>query len=297
MVTIVKRKELKRAWAWLRAGVPSAPPHNGVLLYNDLSGWSDASGNRLLNSAGEVPSTLASLYLASQLGNISSILDFVNEVSPASSIRIEQLDEDVRKVVSSKTRFRAALSEHLAFWVRAAYSPVLGSGKRRLAMQQPNMQPEDKGPDGLCLELGSRPRAEVLSVKNSINSPLSLIRSGSMGSHGVAKGKAMLDDFQRMRTKGLGITRLQRSIVQLVDYAQVSYDERIQAGLLVRAAMHGIVVADHKHADVSLFAGFAHIKGRPRQRKCTYIGSVRWSDVAEGARSMVIKKFQQCGVW
>lgn len=297
LVNVSPATELQAAWRWLVSSLPPRPNHNGTFLYNDLAGWLDSTGLRLLNSGNGAPAHACSLYLASQLVPLPSILNFLNKLEPAPAVLIPSLDDDVKRVIASKPRFRAALAEHLAFWFQAALSPVRRSGTRSLALLQPNAQPEDKGPDGLSLELGTVPRAEVISVKNSINDPKHLIRSDSFESKKKPKPRKQLDDFYLMRETNLGITRLQQGLSRLTDYLKVNYQQKLHMGLLLNAGVNAVVVADHRHAQATHFNAYRHIRGAPDDRVATYVGSDCWESFAEAARLETQRRLRAAGVW
>lgn len=297
LITVIPAADLFAAWRWLIAHLPARPQHNGTFVYNDLAGWLDRAGHRLLNAGNDASAHASSLYLASQLVTLPRLLHFLNKLEPAPAVVIPSLDENVRVVIASKPRFRAALGEHLAFWIQAALSPARRSGTKSLALIHPNPQPEDHGPDGLSIELGKVPRIEVISVKNSINDPKHLIRSDAFESKKQPKPKKQLDELYRMKTENLGINRLQQGLARLTDYLQVSYEDKLQMGLLLSAGVNAVVVADHQHAQEAYFTAYRHIRSAPSDLVATYVGADCWQTFASATQLETQRRLQVAGVW
>jgi hypothetical protein len=194
------------------------------------------------------------------------------------------LDPDVAKVITSKKRFRAGLAEHLGFWVRladATNGPTVPFG-----MARPNLQPEDKGHDGLYLRADANPLLELQSVKNSLNNPRALIATGKFRRLGVAARGAQLDDFWLLQHQNVGLYRLQDRITEACNCVGLQANAAMRTGLIVSCSYNAVVLADARYADVALFSGYKHVAKHPHQRVATYVGSKSWVSTAEAVRSV-----------
>jgi hypothetical protein len=242
---------------------------------------------------------LGHLYLTSQLGDSDLIFDLVNHGN-AQDVVIPsgKLDTDVKNVIDSIRRFHNALSENLAFWVRLATAAQCKKDSLEFACSKPNVQPDDKGPDGLFLATGTTPQVEVQSIKNSIYDPQSLISSKPFRSKGrIAnkKGK-QLEDFYRHARENFGFVRLDDLLSQLCKSLNLSTTREIRIGLLSQCSYNAVVVADNKHAKIELFEGYEHVTQDVKRRIATYIGSSEWKEIAASTRQFIVQRLQQRGI-
>lgn len=302
-VEIVSHDEIADAWQWLLDNISRRPGQPSQLCIYDLKIWGTGPQRKPLTSESPMPRILGNLYLTSQLGDLDLVLAIVNR-EPAQDVVLpsKNLDEDVRNVVCSQPRFRTALSEHLAFWVRLATARKAHRGESlKFACSLPNVQPEDKGPDGLFFSCGSHNRVEIQSVKNSTRHPQSLISTRQFRLYGRLSSRSrskLLEDFYKVARENSGFTRLGRRLAELCNALDVSADQRIRMALLSgeTCAYNAVVVADHGYQDVSLFEGYAHVTPNAACRVATYIGSESWREVAESARRFVCAKLTQRGL-
>jgi hypothetical protein len=300
-IVIVPRQKASDAWNWLCATISPRPsPANQRCLY-DCKLWDNGGTQQPLHPATYVGELLGRLYLTSQLGDLESILSMANGceaqdvIVPAGS-----LDKDVEGVVKSKSRFRAALSEHLAFWIRLATAAQAQTCSDRFACALPNVQPEDKGPDGLFLSTGPASQVEIQSVKNSINDPQSLVSTKRFRTNGRVSSKhgKLLEDFYRFAHSHVGFVRLDRLLTDLCRLLDIPSDRKIRMALLSSTvcAYNAVVVADHQYEKADLFQGYEHITQDVQHRIATYIGSTSWSEVAEVTRKSVCQVLQNLGI-
>jgi hypothetical protein len=224
------------------------------------------------------------------------ILSLTNDQLPHDVVIYHgHLDPDVLAVVSSVTRFRNTLSEHLAFWTRLATEGQCCQGIR-FACSAPNVQPEDKGPDGVFLAVGIESEVEVHSVKNSINDPSNLISSKGFRSQGVPVPMKQLDDLWRCAHEGHGFVRLDRMLADVSRSLRVSADQSIRMSLLAKCGYNAVVVADQAYATPGLFEGYKHVTPDIRRHIATYIGANGWQRVAEETQNAIKSILQRIGV-
>ena len=292
-VVIIKRTEILEAWTWLlRSMSPRPNRYDGLCVY-DLKLWSDESSkDQPLSPTTWVIKVLSRLYLTSELGVLDDILNMVNgENTQDVVVPIGSLDEDVKKVVKSKARFRNALSEHLAFWIRLA-TAAKSRAASRFACSLPNVQPEDKGPDGLFLSAGAITKVEVQSVKNSISDPQAQVSTKTFRTSGrippKSKGK-LLEDFYKFAYSHFGFTRLERDLVDLCRLLNIQADRKLRIALLsnTECSYNAVVVANYQYAEVELFKGYQYVTPDVQHRIATYIGSSDWPELAEQTRKSV----------
>jgi hypothetical protein len=302
-ITIVNGHELLDAWNWLVENMSPRPRQDDGLCIYDLKLWGGVSTRQPLEPSYCIMCALGHLYLASELGDLNAILDMVHGNSAQDIIvPTGRLDADVRKVVESKRRFRTALSEHLAFWVRLATgAQTEDCSKSKFACSLPHVQPEDKGPDGLFLSTGEVNQVEIQSVKNSIGDPQSLLSTEQFRSKGRTSksGKSkLLEDFYEYAYKNTGLVRLDRLLSDLCRLLNVPAVKSIRMGLLsnTTCSYNAVVVADHQYARIQLFRGYQYVAQSAKHRIATYIGSTRWNEVAEQTRQFALKKLRRLGL-
>jgi hypothetical protein len=200
---VVTARQLADVWNWIVQEISARPTTPQVVCIYDLKLWGRGAVTGPLEPITPFINALAYLYLASQLGDSRTAVCLVNDgIAGDIVVHDGQLDPDVRAVIENSTRFRNALSEHMAFWVSLA-TQKKQRARSRFACSQPNFQPEDKGPDGLTLIYGANPMMEVHSVKNSVNQPTPLISSPQFRRGGRAIKQKQLDDFWLCAHEGL----------------------------------------------------------------------------------------------
>lgn len=283
---ILTSAEAQDAWDWVTQNISARPATPGTTCIYDRKSW---QGKPLDQTDRPHVETAGHLYFISQLGNDQAIMRMVNgDGAQPVIVYTPSLDPDVAVVIKSKRRFRTALSEHLAFWVRLATASLTGVD---FASTLPNFQPEDKGPDGLFVSTGSSTDVEIQSVKNSINDPRTLIATRELRTRGTGlekKGK-LLDDFWLLANKGFGIKRLDRMLSKVYMYLGVSPAQQVQMGLQLGICRYnGVVFADEVHQCSDLFEGFEHVCRDPFRCIATYIGSDSWVAFAESTRQYVL---------
>jgi len=166
---------------------------------------------------------------------------------------------------------------------------------------RPNIQPEDKGPDGLFLSLlAPCPSIELLSVKSSIGSPkplISLARFRREGEIDEDRDKQPLLEWFCLVARGkVGLARLDEKLSQLCTQLGLGADQERRAALLTQTKYNGVVFADERYARQELFTGFRYVASDPKRCIATYIGSVRWRTLAEQIRNHVFKVLQVKGL-
>ncbi|MFB1480095.1 hypothetical protein [Corallococcus sp. RDP092CA] len=277
---------------------PRPPYSGGAQLVYDCKSWSCCPSPGALTPTADIAEMLACLYWVSQVGDIKQVTELVNGGSPFDVRLFGPIDADVKGVVDKAVRFRAALAEHLAFWVSLGSAANIAGG--RFACSKPNIQPEDKGPDGVFVRLKrgarvDRAHVEIHSVKNSINSPRQLVASGGFRKRGMPKKGKALDDFRRLSVESFGFVRYDASLSQVSSQLGLSPADEIRAGLIAGCGYNVIVVADHAHADVDVFDGYRWLTKLPARHVGTYVGATKWSKVSELTRKSVRKMLKAAG--
>lgn len=296
-VAVVTPDELRAAWAWWRSTLSKRGvlPADAECLY-DVKKFAGPSGppDFLVLKAGQVETThVARLNLASRSLSARILNRMANGGAPAVVSVASPLDKDLRDVVEDEERFRDGLSEHIAFWARqadaAANLPI------SFAMAKPNLQPEDKGHDGLIIVSGSSPLVELQSVKNSIRSPRFLVGSGKFRAGGEPK-KGAMDDIQRLRKVNAGLSRLEEMVSEIVDVLNLPLDDSARLSLAKNFATNIVAVADAVHDKPALFEGYRHVGGEPADRIGTLIGARTWKATAEVVRNETISILRSRGL-
>ena len=295
-IVILQKQDILESWKWLIKLMSPRPNRDSGLCVYDQKMWGKNTRCEPLSTEVSFVQNLASLYLTSQLADIGTILEIARNGKAQDIVVYDTcLDGDVKAVIESEDRFRDALSEHLAFWTRLA-TEVKGKYSAEFSISMPNFQPEDKGPDGLFLSIGSPDRVEVYSVKNTIRNPQPLVSSTQFRKNKKPKRYKQLDDFWLNANNGLGIGRLDRLLDQVFRALNVSPKKKIRIGLLSQCAYNAVVVADHKYSSVDLFEGYQHINRDVEKRIATYIGATDWQQVAMLTRKHVKQLLRQAGV-
>lgn len=293
-IEIITACQLETAWSWLVSEITPRPSSCGTFCFFDHKCWKDDT------NLDETSEMLSVLYLASQLGNHKEIISMTNG-HPAPPVVWPGilLDSDIVAVIESENRFRNHLAEHLSFWIRLA----IERNKREtesdnksieFSYSKPNIQPEDKGPDGLYLEFLPSTRIEIQSVKNNLSNPKSYISSPSFRNKGIAQKKKLLDDFWRLKHKNDGLVRLEKQLDSLLGPLALGPEDKVRIGLIQRGAYNAVVVADDQYADETLFEGYEHVTNDKQKRIATYIGAKNWKMLASKtwiAAKMKLSKF------
>lgn len=296
-ITIIRSCDLASSWDRLQADLSCRPTTPQSTFVFDHKSWQQQTAHQPLEPGNSIPEMLCSLFTASELGELKSILDMAKGGSaPDITISGLPMDSDVKDVVNSSKRFRHALSEHLAFWVQLTH--VAKSNSSHFACSRPNLQPEDKGPDGVFVNLGSKSRVEVQSVKSSTRDPAALVSSSSFRSGKKVNRKKLLDGFWLQAYQNLGLTRLQNALSDACNLLNLSPEDRVRIGLTLDACSYNaVVIADDNYADITLFDGYERITTDATRCIATYIGSTKWEDVAEATRQCVINALKRAGAW
>lgn len=293
MPIILPSADLLTAWKWLSAGIPARPAPNASFVYNDLATWNDLTG-RLLNNDAAVISKLVALYLGSHAGKLVDLLRLVNDDTQFDvNITGAKLDAEVKKLYSSKTRFRASLGEHLAFWITAAQQRALGAFR----MTSPHHLAEDKGPDGIVLRSTPAPSCEIISVKQSPSNIVALIASGPFRRGRAPRPKKMLDDLFRFAKKGYGFARVEKMVSEMMSADPETPPGLAADALLATATYQAVALSSHALGAQQLYNGFDRIAAPPARCVATYVGSLDWERVAVSTRAALRAQLQAVGVW
>lgn len=286
-IVIVTAEELMEAWCWIVAEIRERPQQPDKYCIFDRKLWKNGGNPIPLDPNPVSLEHLARLYLTTQMRYAPLVRDLVNEGKSQDVILpTGQLDPDIRGVIFDEKRFRHALSEHLAFWIRlATFSKQNQAAKFMCSL--PNIQPEDKGPDGLLMAIGPAPSVEIQSVKSSIADPSPLISSASFRKYGIASPKKQLDDFWRKANQAFGLIRLGDHLDMVAAYFQLTFSQQVRMALLIDCSYNAVVVANDDFADPELFAGYDQITSDAMKRIATYIGCDNWEQVASETQKMV----------
>ncbi len=297
---ILDKNQVENVWKWLVSNVSDRPGLSPELSFvNNHKLWG-VDFSQPLRSTDEYKEKIAQLFLISQLGDISQILDVSKGVNSFDLFLVTQnLDQDVKVVIESDERFRDGLSEHLGFWITLATFAKLNL-YNNYAISQPNFQPEDKGPDGLFLGLDANQRAyiELRSIKNSMRNPYYLIASANFRNGGDAQKSKQLEEYYLLVEGDYGFSRLDRLLAQVSNSLQLDSNLLTRSVLLKTATSYNaIVVADESFYSPEIFNGYERVSSTPEKRIATYIGSDLWTQFAENVRNNVITILQNCGAW
>jgi len=290
---IVSVDEFKAAWDWLI-------DHISIIqilveeqgFYYDHKHWQFPDHIICVDECENADEHLARLYLVSQLASVSDYLKDLKAHNFLFNLDFfgQQLDEDVARVIKAQetdnhlNSFRNSLSEHLAYWVNLA-SIIKINEHQDFSISKPNLQPEDKGSDGLaCVLYDDHLRVKLVSVKNSINSPKELISSAHFRKKSMSDldEKKLLDEFYAFQNRDRGFQRLDEKINTLLNELHID-----ATNIVRRVYLHGhsqfnaLVIADEQYADRSLFMGFNIITDQPDRCIGIYIGSRNWQIFAD----------------
>jgi len=298
VVEIITASRLEAAWCWLLSEIAPRPSSCGIFCFFDHKCWRDDT------HLDETSEMLATLYIASQLGDHKKIIGMANGLSYPSVVwNGFSLDGDIVAVIRNERRFRNHLAEHLSFWIRLAVERkkrMSGSNGQSMefSCSKPNIQPEDKGPDGLYLEILPSHRIEIQSVKNNLSNPKPYISSTSFRTKGRVKPKSrkLLDDFWRLKHKNDGLVRLEQQLDSLLAPLGLSAEDKVKFALVQRGSYNAVVVADDQYADEGLFEGYKYVTSDEQKRIATYIGSKDWKMLASKTWGATKSKLSRFGV-
>lgn len=298
---VICQDRMMQAWDWFLNEINPRPTKCDTFCIFDSKRWGKESAIGSLEPREPFTTELAVLYVVSQLGDIDTILGMmVRRVASDLSLYTDKLDSGIKNLIENPTRFRWALSEHLAFWVDLA---VISKSEESVcfARSLPNFKPEDKGPDGVSIVMNieeeTTGRVEVHSVKNSIQNPASLIATGQLKQKGqAANHKKLLDEFWYFSHEGTGLIPLDRLLDQVCGKLGFSPQQNIRMAMLSDCVYNATVVADERYARVQLFQGYEHIVPDRSRRVATYVGASNWQQFAELTRQCVIGILGQAGV-
>jgi hypothetical protein len=249
----------------------------------------------LLHDDPVVVTHLVALYLASHTGLLLELLALVNNNTAFDvSIVGPKLDGEVKKLYRNKTRFRASLGEHLAFWVTTGQHRRLGAGS--FAITHPHHLSEDKGPDGIVFRELPVPTCEIVSVKQSPKGIAGLMSSARFRKGRAPQKKKMLDDLFRFARQGYGFARIEKLVAEVMFHAQVAPNVAATRALLMSATYQGVALSTHSLGAAKLFDGF-HRVAPPQRCIGTFVGSPDWEALAESTRTALVTRLRGLGVW
>lgn len=296
---IVSPQEFQEAWLWLlrHASIDqSLVREHGYYL--DHKHWQYPDCEKCIDECDDADIYLARLYLISQLASVSDYLLQLkeNDLKFKLIYSSDQLDEDVARVINAEetvnhlNAFRNSLSEHLAYWVLLA-SIIKVAAHKDFSISKPNLQPEDKGPDGLaCIVTDEFSIIKIISVKNSINSPQDLISSASFRNNSdvVLNEKTIFDEFYAFQNHNRGFQRLDDKLNALLQELHQDGENQIRRILLNNhSQFNAAVVADEKYAVDNLFTGFNKVAQEPLRCIGIYVGSGNWKNLADRVQAKV----------
>jgi hypothetical protein len=305
---LLSRQELQEAWDWLLSRILVRPTNPGLICYFDNKCWDDNPAKPDYEEEyARTCMVLGRLYIASQFGNHRSIIGMVHARPAPEIIWVgNDLDRDIRTVIVNEERFRNHLSEHLAFWIRLGVEiKQRGEAYRPNALEftysKPHIQPEDKGPDGLYVEIVPSLKVEVQSVKSSINEPQSQISTLQFRTTGIPcprdqPRKPLLDEFWWHINVGDGLIRLDGLVNQCLNSLQTDMQQLIRLGLINAGSLNAVVVADSSHSAERLFSGYHYLSPDIARRIATYIGAANWQLLASGTNAVVKQILRDSGV-
>ncbi|MBL8078942.1 MAG: hypothetical protein JNM55_13335 [Anaerolineales bacterium] len=294
LVDLITAQDLQDSWNWLVDYIDIRPTVPGISCYFDNKSWRDDP--LLPEFEEEFPRMclmLGQLYIGSQFGESRNLIEMVHgRAAQTVHLAAGNLDHDVEAVLLSVPRFRNHLSEHLSFWMRLAVEKKQrGAGYQppqiEFSHSRPNIQPEDKGPDGLYIEVAPQYRLEIQSVKNSIGNPKALIASAGFRKNATPTRKKLLDDLWLLRHKHDGLLRLEVLLDQTLDILDVDTTKQLRLGLIAGSSCNAVVVANTQFANENLFAGYEHITPEIEQRVATFLGAINWRSLAAETHNCV----------
>jgi hypothetical protein len=301
-------QDLQEAWEWLLSSILMRPTIPGLICYFDNKCWNDdpAKPNYEEDYA-RTCMMLGRLYISSQFGDHHRLIEMVHgRLAPEIIWVGHDLDRDSRTVITNEERFRNHLSEHLSYWIRLGVE-IKQRGQEyhpdtiEFTYSKPHVQPEDKGPDGLFLEIAPAEKVELQSVKSSINDPQSQISTALFRTTGKAcprehPSKPLLDEFWWHMTCEDGLIRLDSLVDQCLNSLNTDMQQTLRLGLIKTGVLNAVVVASSQYSSENLFTGYHYLTPDITRRIATYIGAVNWQLLASGTLNTVIQIFLKSGV-
>lgn len=307
-ICIISPEEFREAWDWFLDHISIdqvSVEEYGYLL--DHKHWEYPDCIKCIDKCDNADIYLARLYLISQLSSVSDYLPDLKAHAITFSLEYysDQLDADVARVVRAQettnhlNAFRNSLSEHLGFWAILA-SIIKIQRFHDFSILKPNLQPEDKGPDGLaCVVFGNLLLIKIISIKNSIKSPQELISSASFRNNsGIdLQGNKILDEFYATQNRIKGFQRLDDKLSILLQELHMDIQKIGRENLFNnQSQFNASIIADEQYANIDLFAGFNKISDRPIQRIGIYIGSEDWKKLAIDVQKKLHEIFESKGI-
>jgi len=288
---VITSDEFGEAWFWL---INFITVNQRIIsqheYFLDHKHWKQS---KCLNCVDEFVNSdlfLARLYLICHLSSVNDYLQGlkIGVINFNLFIYGSQLDEDIARVIKAEENnnntnsFRNSLSESLSFWALLA-SIIKKDNFVDFSIMKPNLQPEDKGQDGIaCIISSDSIEVKLVSIKNSINSPKSLLSSASFrkGDFTALERKKVFDEFLAFERENVGFQRLDEKLDTILQSINHEKDPEIRALLLqTKSQYNASIVANEKHLNEDLFEGFNKISDKPERRIGIYIGSRNWTDL------------------
>jgi len=307
-IELVSSHEFQEAWDWLLDHISvdqNLINEHGYFL--DHKHWQFPDSLKCVDECENADIYLAQLYLISQLSSVSDYLSNLKGHSFSFILRYPEaeLDPDVARVINAEetanhlNSFRNSLSEHLAYWTILA-SIIKTAGYQDFSIAKPNLQPEDKGPDGLaCVFFEDSSIIKVISVKNSINSPQELISSASFrNDSGIELNeKKILDEFFAFQHHNRGFQRLDEKLNGLLQELHQDAENQIRRILLNNhSQFNASIIANEQYAASNLFSGFHKISDKPIRCIGIYIGSGNWLNLANKVQAKAKEILTENGI-
>lgn len=299
---LIYKEQMLQAWNWFLQEINPRPTESDTFCLFDQKCWGQMSNATPLRPVAPFTTQLAVLYLISQLGDFDTVFRLTNEnLSDDLILHMGKLDSRIRELINNQTRFRAALSEHLAFWVYLAVASKFGE-HIQVARSLPNFKPEIQGPDGVSIVIDNKEetngKVEIHSIKNSTTDPARYISTSKLKKRGYASSyEKILDEFWYISHEGEGLIPLDRLLDQICSKLDFSPQQTIRMALLFDCTYNATVVANESYANIQLFQGYEHVVPDITRRVATYIGASDWKQFAEQTRQQVICVLTQAGAW
>lgn len=305
---IISSREFQEAWKWLLEYLSinqTLVAEHGYLLDHKHLEYPDCI--KCIDECNDADIYLARLYLVGQLSSVSDYLPNLkkNTFNFDLIYASNELDVDVARVINAKetekhlNSFRNSLSEHLAYWTILA-STIKTAEFQDFSISKPNLQPEDKGPDGVACIVGNNFSViKIISVKNSIISPRDLISSASFRNSSIPalNEKKIFDEFYAFQNHNRGFQRLDDKLNMLLQELHQESENQIRWALLNNhSQFNATIVADEQYAASNLFAGFDKVANKPIRCIGIYVGSENWKDLASRVQDKVKDILKDKGV-
>jgi hypothetical protein len=288
--TIITAGEFLEAWDWyyslLTVSRALIQEHNYYLDHKHII---EAENVICIDEFKESADLIARLYLVSQLSSVSDFFSVDNGINKSFSLlyHSSKLDDDFIRVVKSKktiknqNSFRNSLSEHLSFWTFLV-SDKKADNWKMYAISKPNFQPEDKGPDGvICEIINEEIIIKIISIKNSIGDPQTLISTSDFRQNGIVdeNAKKILHEFYAFRINKKGFQRIDDHVNTLFQELGLNSNQAIRYALLNSSCQYnGSIIANDRYCTSDLFEGFSRILDEPKRCLGVYIGFTNWDE-------------------